>query len=572
MTIRKTVDLTEQNDAERIARGVLLTPNRIDSQGDWFPPEVIREVAHDYMRRLQDDEAEARLKLMHAVDAGDKISLVENRVLDHPEEIGETQHPAGTWVVGVKAHDETVWRAFAAGVLGGFSVGGDNIEATEQLPDEVPSKVSRSPEYPDGKPVRRIDGTRITEFSPVDRPAVAPAKVEVLKSQTKEHADELEAGGEACREALVQRGHSEEDAALLCRALHKADTKMTVTKISTGDWVTWPRAGGDTRGRIVEIEDEPGEGFEQAISGDVRVEAEEDDPVALYEVWDGFGEDASPREDESGRGDTMHVANRVSRLTDVQDPREREAAADDGLLSRIAAGLGLGADDAEESAEDPVAKVGRTLSSANVTDTMAVHDAAASMLQREGVDPHGDSYRRYSDDPKHGFELSEDYKKMLRKQDIPMPDDALLLYPSEGQAAAVAAEMGIEESAHPHQIEGVGQVFMPGPDMATYREAVVEISQGAHGEGEEQEMSGDNEPAESGAEPEAEQAPVEMGEKLDEILDQLDAQAERVGEIEDRVDKVAAGEASSQQVGGAEESGEEQLDEVQAFKRALGSK
>jgi hypothetical protein len=53
MTLRKTADWTVKNDDEQITVGVLLVPDRIDSQGDWFEDNTIRRIAHGYIRRLE---------------------------------------------------------------------------------------------------------------------------------------------------------------------------------------------------------------------------------------------------------------------------------------------------------------------------------------------------------------------------------------------------------------------------------------------------------------------------------------------------------------------------------------
>lgn len=368
--ITKTAEWVRKDEDEQIATGVLLVPDRIDSQGDWFTPETIRRVARDYMIRLQAGEAEQ--KIMHAVGAGEKVALVENRVLESAESIGDGEHGPGTWVVSVKVRDSRLWKLFQNETISGFSIGGDEVEGVDQAPGDVPAEVTRSAEYPDEATVTRIDGVTITEFSPVDNPAVGPAKVEVLKSLVKDAP--LREGGQACIDALEDRGHSSGDAELLCEVMHsdrtdesaesdaemaagdgptnstkdmsmtesESETETTEKKeYSNGAWTTWPRLTGNSRGQVVDSETDPDMGFSDAISGDVSVSAEEDNPVYLLEVWDGVGDEAGAREESAGRGDTFHVANREDRLTSVSDPRELEsnASADVGLIGRMRAAL-----------------------------------------------------------------------------------------------------------------------------------------------------------------------------------------------------------------------------------------
>ncbi len=844
-TLRKTGEWVRKDEDRQIATGVLLVPNRIDTQGDFFRPDTIEREAHAYLRRLQQGEATQRL--MHAVDAGQKVSLIESRVLDEAEEIGSEQYSAGTWVVSVKVHDSRLWSLFRDGTISGFSIGGDEVEGETLSPEETPDDLTRSAEWPDDAPVQRIDSVRIFEFSPVDQPAVQPATVQVLKATEKDHVDELAAGGQACIEALVERGHSEADAERLCEVMHSdtvktEDTSPSIGKpfsapngatfedfgdcvstisgegtsraeaeavcgswqaesklegdaeckvevngttvdltppgfmrnaaqlalskkqefaddiggcgsgrgeqraeqivsgdlgpedflsrdngtpipaylashaddvadvegtppewsdevwtsrcgpvqyalwgglgtgtaaewaqhrandliraqadetvpdedlpypevasmsdsneynpdtntvaanlkaeYSTGTWTVWPRLGGDSRGQVVDVIEEPGEGFDDAISGDVTVEAEEDNPVYLLEVWDGFGEEASPREDERGRGDTMHVANREDRLREVSDPREREAASSDGVAERIRAavarfapgdGGGGGdnqADDSGNSGEDTgagvtsdhntgptkaadipietaIAKVGRTLSEDNVAEAKAVHDAAQMMLSRESVPVHSKTAATYTEDEEDDFSLAEHHKsaeltQMLDKIGIPMPEDAFLLYPNAGQAEAVAGDLGLAEESHAHTIEGVGELYMPGRSMALYREAVEQhgadtggpggsgAEQGGHNDEEEAtEMSADNsEAGDAGGEgtPEG-PATEDVAAAMTDLTETVESMADRVEELETELSRVKRGQADSDQLNGQGAGGSgEEPDEVEQFRRSL---
>jgi len=155
---------------------------------------------------------------MHAVDGGDKLSLVENRILESAETIGSTEFPAGSWVPAIKAHDDDLWQLLEDDVFSGFSVGGEIIDATEMAVEDVPADV-HIPDGYDADTVTRIDAARIDEFSPVDEPAVPMARVEVLKGMDKNSA-EL-ADPERCHAALVARGHDEETARRICDVMHK---------------------------------------------------------------------------------------------------------------------------------------------------------------------------------------------------------------------------------------------------------------------------------------------------------------------------------------------------------------
>jgi len=268
-----------------------------------------------------------------------------------------------------------------------------------------------------------------------------------------------------------------------------------------------------------------------------------------------------------------------------------------------------GSDDADTTAtaEAPVTKVGRTLSRANVNESKAIHDAAATMLEREGHRDHKDA-RTYDGDPDDEFQMSGHYEeKLLSKQAVPMVDDALILYPDEGQAEAAAAALGLGEEAHAHDVEGAGEAFMPGADMAAYEDAVADLAQGGHDD--ETENSTETTAAESAVDDDTEamsnentdttddteksDEPPAWADDLTEKVEQIDKRvaeiegdaekslddapewaqdlAAKVDDIDDRVDKVAKGGATTDQVEGGDESTDaETTDDVSAFKAALG--
>jgi len=107
-------------------------------------------------------------------------------------------------------------------------------------------------------------------------------------------------------------------------AMEEDTQAMQKFDYDTGTFVSWDASGGRATGQIVDRTDD-GQ-FSQAISGDITVEGTEEDPAYLIEVYEGSGDDAEPIEEDSGRGDTMHVAHRESELREVDDPRGQAAS------------------------------------------------------------------------------------------------------------------------------------------------------------------------------------------------------------------------------------------------------
>lgn len=469
-TLRKTVDLTDEVDNDRrIATGALLVPNQVDTQGDYFEPETIEALAHDYMARLA--SGEATLKFMHAVDASEKLSLVENRVLETAETIGDTEHDAGTWIVSVKAATEQAWRLFKDGLFAGFSIGGEIDDAETLAADAVDDAVHVPDDHPDEVPVRRIDAARIDEFSPVDQPAVPKAQVEVLKADLEKDAEAL-ADPDRCREALLERGHSEADADRICSVMHTSDERA------------------------------------------------------------------------ESRADTAKSDDAMSDDTDSKAAPTPEDVDDATLGQRVKSlffgGRGDAADD-PGSGEDAVAKAGRTLSNANVHEAKAIHDAAETMLEREGVTPHGGEVRSYHEDKNDPFER-------------------------EKRAAS-----GNEPAESGADTDTDDMTDLTEDDIKSIATEAAEAAVEKRFDDSETESETDTEKSETDAddtETDSESEIVAAVEDLSEKVDDVDA---RLDDIDERVDKVAKGGATTDQIDG-ESTDSEPTDETSAFKAALGGR
>ena len=360
----KTAEYTAKDETRQVALGGLWVPDRVDTQGDYIRSGPLRDAAEDYMRRLQ--RGEAGQHIMHAVDGGDKLSLVENRILDAAAAVGDTEFPAGSWVPGVKAHDDDLWQLFEDGVFSGFSIGGEILESTEMAVGDVPEDV-HIPDGYDAPTVTRIDTARIDEFSPVDEPAVPMARVEVLKGMAKNSA-EL-ADPETCHAALVARGHDEETASRICEVMHK-DAKQELPP------------------EVAECKD--------SVLAD-NPEMSESDAIAICRDQLGMAADTDDPQGEAS-----------VRMTDEQ-PTDKTTDVDDETLGRRIRRLFFGEstdDNADTSAD--ATKAGRTLSTKNEHEMKAAHDHVERVLESAGI-AEPSIARTYHDDPHDAFSL--DYEK-----------------------------------------------------------------------------------------------------------------------------------------------------------------
>ena len=365
----KTAEYTAKDETRQVALGGLWVPDRVDTQGDYIRAGPLRDAAEDYMRRLQ--RGEAGQNIMHAVDGGDKLSLVENRILESADTVGGTEFPAGSWVPGVKAHDDELWQLLEDNVFSGFSVGGEIIDATEMAVEDVPDDV-HIPDGYDADTVTRIDEARIDEFSPVDEPAVPMARVEVLKDMGKNSA-EL-ADPETCHAALVARGHDEETAARICDVMHK-DAKQEL-----------PSEVAECKDSVLADNPDMTESEAIAICRDrLGMAADTDDPT---------------------------TGEASARMTDDEQPTDKATDVDDATLGRRFRRFFFGKSNADESADESdtsadAAKAGQVLSRRNANDIKAMCDHGERVLERAGVP--ASTTRTYNDDPNDEFTLDGHY-------------------------------------------------------------------------------------------------------------------------------------------------------------------
>ncbi len=228
-TFEKRVAFKATDDERRVATGGVLVPSKVDLQGDWLESDLIRELADDFMARLQDagDDVDAVPGVMHAVFPPEHVTLVENRVLEEDETIGGKEFPAGSWIQSWRFDDDELWSLVDDGILSGYSIGGIDVKwAGPYEQSELPDDVDVAEGYPDDEPAWQIvDGT-IAEVSSVDIPAVpdavmASVKAASVHTREKNVLDRVE-GKDEFLEVMAERGHDEEGATRMWDYLQRA--------------------------------------------------------------------------------------------------------------------------------------------------------------------------------------------------------------------------------------------------------------------------------------------------------------------------------------------------------------
>lgn len=134
------------NEEKRELLGVALIPNfpiyRRDEQGEYyitFTAESIRKIAIDFYKKLNVNMAD----MEHTHDMEDGITYFQSMILDKENGICPTAFkdlPDGTWIVGCKVDNDSVWNAVKSGEVKGFSIDGyfhaEEPEKQEEKPEE----------------------------------------------------------------------------------------------------------------------------------------------------------------------------------------------------------------------------------------------------------------------------------------------------------------------------------------------------------------------------------------------------------------------------------------------------
>lgn len=133
--------------ALRLVKGPVLRPDLRDRHGTTVDRDEICSAAYNFLRRYR--EGDTTLGFMHRdfFDADKRFTLVESFIVDVDYEVPRAERvevsqgskdgsiiiPAGSWVLGVIVHDDTVWDMVQRGLVNGFSIGG----TAKVVPEEV---------------------------------------------------------------------------------------------------------------------------------------------------------------------------------------------------------------------------------------------------------------------------------------------------------------------------------------------------------------------------------------------------------------------------------------------------
>ena len=128
--------------------GEVYAPGFPDSQGDFMTPDEIKKMAYNFLRKGLDVE-HRRQPL--AEPSGSYV--VESFIARD----GDPIFIPGSWVLGVKVPDQSVWQMVKSGELNGFSLDGFGVRTPKAFSIEMPEllKGETTVERDHSAPVRR---------------------------------------------------------------------------------------------------------------------------------------------------------------------------------------------------------------------------------------------------------------------------------------------------------------------------------------------------------------------------------------------------------------------------------
>lgn len=181
----------------------------IDKQGDVLDIDDVRKAAHDFMLNSRSGGS------MHKDIGIDKASVVESVVLstELQKALG-IDMPYEGWFIGVKIHDNAVWKKIEDGEYTGFSIGGSGVR--EAMEEETVEKKSM---YGPGKnPNSHKRSGRAKAFESVMRGNPASPRNSAAVGKVKQHLNESK---NWLDEARAVRDHDPKQAAYAAQQARK---------------------------------------------------------------------------------------------------------------------------------------------------------------------------------------------------------------------------------------------------------------------------------------------------------------------------------------------------------------
>lgn len=143
---RQHIQLESTNEEKRMVYGAVLIPDKLilragkDGEDDYyiqFPKETVRAAAYAFMKQGNQHEH----TLQHAMKVAG-CTVVESWIKEADDDKSKAltiDVPVGTWLVGIKVDNDSVWEQVKAGEVKGFSIEGffDTMEKMSSLESQI---------------------------------------------------------------------------------------------------------------------------------------------------------------------------------------------------------------------------------------------------------------------------------------------------------------------------------------------------------------------------------------------------------------------------------------------------
>lgn len=116
----------EEDEDEHTVFGIVLEPEVVDSQGDIYSEEEIRQTAYRFLERYQTFGLQHQEMVPEILPLESYLAPVDMVINGH-------KIKKGTWLLRIRVLDADIWADVKSGKLTGFSIGGSAIRTPELL-------------------------------------------------------------------------------------------------------------------------------------------------------------------------------------------------------------------------------------------------------------------------------------------------------------------------------------------------------------------------------------------------------------------------------------------------------
>jgi hypothetical protein len=126
---QKTISIKKTDEEQHLVYGIVYSPNEVDTEGDFTNADVIKEMAHNFMKNLKITNVDKQ----HDFQA-DEGAVVESWLIKANDPTFPND-PEGSWAVAIKVVKEDTWEKIKSGEITGLSMAGiakvEPVEETE---------------------------------------------------------------------------------------------------------------------------------------------------------------------------------------------------------------------------------------------------------------------------------------------------------------------------------------------------------------------------------------------------------------------------------------------------------